>query len=64
MKMKVVFFVSVLLLIASFTAPVLSFPPGGSGEWPCTLTQVMRNGQLEWDCVGNGGPCLCTIFVY
>jgi len=62
MKTKVTFFLSVLFLFAAVTMPAFSLP--GSGEWPCSLSLVLRDGVWDLDCLFNSGECLCSIFLY
>ena len=61
MKKKILFAFSLILFLASVFAPIIG--GGGSGEWPCKLVFIITPiGDVDLDCIGNSGSCLCTMF--
>lgn len=64
MKTKLLLLVSLVVCVASFFIPVITPGQAGQGEWPCNLEYIVREGQLDLDCLKNTGNCTCTIFIY
>lgn len=66
MKTTILFVISLVLVILSFTLPIYSTPPGGLGQWPCAFGSYYNDQTGNWDldCRGNSGDCICILFVY